>query len=159
MSSPVKAPSTAGPGKASGHSPPRTAGPGEEARTAPLPQEQLPTAQPLSAPRRHAPVPLELSEVCAPISHFCPHSASAVESCSPCPLPPQASRACHTPTFTAIKKGDPEPGLVGVPSSHSSRRNTSSSSRTLSKRPIASSSSSMAAGAAEGKQEAGSTQQ
>lgn len=71
---------------------------------------------------------------------------------------PQASRACHTPTFTATKKGDPEPGLVGVPSSHSSRRNTSSSSRTLSKKPIASSSSSMAARAAEGKQEAGSTQ-
>lgn len=84
---------------------------------------------------------------------------SAAESCSPCPLPQPASRACHIPTFTGSKKGDPEPGLVGVPSSHSSRRNTSSSSRTLSKRPIASSSSSMAAGAAEGKQEAGSTQQ
>lgn len=76
---------------------------------------------------------------------------------SPAPSP-QASRACHIPTFTATKKGDPEPGLVGVPSSHSSRRNTSSSSRTLSKKPIASSSSSMAARAAEGKQEAGSTQ-
>lgn len=98
-------------------------------------------------------------EVCAQTSHFCPHTAFGSRAQLALPLPRQASRACHIPTFTATKKGDPEPGLVGVPSSHSSRRNTSSSSRTLSKKPIASSSSSMAAGGAEGKQEAGSTQQ
>lgn len=138
-----------------------------KAGTVPLPWEQLPES---SAPRIPSlPAPAGQSavfppshEVCAQTSHFCPHTAAhgfGSRELPALPLPRQASRACHVPTFTATKKGDPEPGLVGVPSSHSSRRNTSSSSSTLSKKPIASSSSSMAAGGAEGKQEARSTQQ
>lgn len=116
-------------------------------------------------PCRQAPAPLRLrsSHSATRFVHksaiSAAHGGFGSQSCEPCPLPRQASRACHIPTFTATKKGDPEPGLVGVPSSHSSSRNTSSSSRTLSRKPIASSSSSMAAGAAEGKQEAGSRQQ
>lgn len=129
------------------------------------PRSSCQRARPLAPPRRQAPAPRAGARCFHPAVRFVHKPAISARTQLgqserlALPLPRQASRACHIPTFTATKKGDPEPGLVGLPSSHSSRRNTSSSSRTLSKKPIASSSSSMAAGGAEGKQEAGSTQQ
>lgn len=109
-------------GKASSHSP-RTTGPRGGGRHRTSPREQLPKAKPLSSLTGWRPGAGPLSGWGAPAQPrgWCakPAISCSQGAASPCPLPRQASRACHVPTFTVTKKGDPELGLVtGVPSSH-----------------------------------------
>lgn len=115
MSLPQKARGTAGRGRATTTPPEDNCSRRGGRRSTSAPGTAAGRAQPLSAPRRHAPAPRRLSGVCAPISHFCPHAASQLRAASPAPSLSKHPGRVSFPPSEPPRRGTLSQGWMGFP--------------------------------------------